>query len=305
MSVPSASRVIFLFGATGNVGIPLTQLLSSTFSSHGCRIRCQTRDIQSAHSQQLAKLPHVEMLNTDYSSDGGVLAAMQDVTRVYFVNNAFDMSGVDHMKKWLQLGKGQLEFVTYMTAIATGEIDYSPVHTAGEAAIRASGIPYCFLRPIRFMQNFTNPLFRPFGINKGHIMAADGDIPWAAVDCRDIAECAATILSAPTHQLAKYNGQAYSLTGSELTTGDQQAAIFTQYFGTPIVFDNLSMDGYKAFLEQLGFPPVFVQGLMRGTEYMRTGRAAIVAPGVRDILGRDPRGWKEFLADHGKEIPID
>ena len=305
MSASAAAPVIFLFGSTGNVGRPLVRLLSSTHSIHGYRIRCQTRDTQSDNSQQLAKLPHVELHTADYSSDDGVRAAMQDVTRVYIVNSPFDMSEVPHVQAWMRLGKGQLEFVIYLSAMATGEIDYSPVHTAGEAAVRTSGIPHAFLRPIRFMQNFTNPRHKPFAINKGHIMGADGDIASAAVDCRDIAECLAAILTAPTTQLAKYDGQAYALTGVDLLTGDEQAAMFTRYFNTPITFDNVSMDEYKSWLEGLGMPQPFVQGLMRGLTYMRTGHAAYVAPGVRDILGREPRGWKEFLADYGKDMSVE
>ena len=305
MSVSSTSPVIFVFGSTGNVGTPLVQHLSSTFPTHGYRVRCQTRNPTSTISQQLSQLPHVELHTADYSSDEGVRAAMQDVTRVYIVNNPFDMSEVEHVQSWMRLGKAQLQFVVYLSAMASGDTDYSPVHTAAESAVRGSGVPHAFVRPIRFMQNFTNPLFRPFGINKGHIVAADGDIPSAAIDCRDIAECVATILTAPTPQLTKYDGRAYSLTGADLLTGDEQAALFTRHFGSPITFDNLSLEGYKAWLTGMQLPQPLIDGLMRGLAWMRTGKAATVAPGVRDILGREPRGWSEFLADYGKDIPID
>ena len=305
MSATPSSPVIFLFGATGNVGMPLAQHLSATFASHGYRVRCQTRDFSSTASLQLAQLPHVDLHCTDYSSDDGVRAAMRDVTRVYFVNNPFDMSQVEHVRAWLRLGKQQLHFAIYLSAMATGEANYSPVHDAGEAAVRESGVPYAFLRPIRFMQNFTNPLFRPFGIVHGHIKGADGDIPSAAIDCRDIAECAASILTAPAAQLLKHSGQAYSLTGPDLMTGDEQAAMFTRYFGSPVVFDNMDVAEYKAWLESMHLPPPLVEGLMRGLQYMRSGKAAIVAPGVRNILGREPRGWKAFMADYGKDMSID
>ena len=171
--------------------------------------------------------------------------------------------------------------------------------------MRDSGIPYSLLRPIRFMQNFTNPLYKPFAINSGRIVGADGDIPSAAIDCRDIAECAATILTAPAAQLPRYDGRAYNLTGADLLTGDEQAALFTRHLSTTVVFDNMSAEQYRAWLKGLGMPPPFVDGLMRGLAYMRSGRAAIVAPGVRDILGREPRGWKEFLADFGKDMVVE
>ena len=131
MSAPSSSPVVFVFGSTGNVGIPLVQHLSSTHSSHHYRIRCQTRNPTSAASQQLALLPHVHLHSTDYSSDDTVRTALHDVTRLYIVNNPFDTSEVEHVRQWLRLGRGQLQFVVYLSAMATGEMDYSPVHTAG------------------------------------------------------------------------------------------------------------------------------------------------------------------------------
>ena len=98
-----------------------------------------------------------------------------------------------------------------MGADAEPGITPGRLHRQAEKIIEESGIPFTFLRPNFFMQNFVN--FYSHSIKtQGAFYAPAGDAKISFVDVRDIA--AVAVQSLITND-GKHKGKAYDITGGE------------------------------------------------------------------------------------------
>ena len=98
-----------------------------------------------------------------------------------------------------------------MGADAEPGIIIGRLHRQEEKIIEGSGIPYNFLRPGAFMQNFVNYFGETIkNQNAFYFPAGEGKVSF--VDVRDIASVAVVFL---TKNDTKYENKAYSITGQE------------------------------------------------------------------------------------------
>jgi uncharacterized protein YbjT (DUF2867 family) len=106
------------------------------------------------------------------------------------------------------------------------------LHRQEEKIIEESGIPYTFLRPSVFMQNFVNYLGQTIrNQNAFYLPAGDGKVSF--VDVRDIA--AVSIQEVLTSD-NRHIGRAYTITGQEAITYGQAAEILSTEIGKRISY---------------------------------------------------------------------
>ena len=95
------------------------------------------------------------------------------------------------------------------------------LHREEEKIIEESGIPFTFLRPSAFMQNFVNYFGQTIrDQNAFYLPAGDGNVSF--VDARDIA---AVYVQALTSGNQQHIGKAYTITGQEAISHRQAAEI--------------------------------------------------------------------------------
>src|SRR5262249_20685120 len=101
---------------------------------------------------------------------------------------------------------------------AAEEVGTGPWHARGEEAVRATGIPFTFLRPAGFMSNALSwaTSIRADGVVR--VPTGDGRIPF--LDPDDLAEVAAHVL---VHR--GYDGETLQLTGAEALTYAEMSAV--------------------------------------------------------------------------------
>jgi uncharacterized protein YbjT (DUF2867 family) len=119
----------------------------------------------------------------------------------------------------------------------------------------------------------------PMIAREGRIDGASGDGKIPFIDTRDIAACAAVVLTRAGH-----DGQKYILTGPEALSYYDVARILTEVIGRPVEYHDR-----------------FDEGRDRNTlaAHQRAGgKTAIVHDTVRRIVGRDPQSFAEFARDH-------
>jgi NAD(P)H dehydrogenase (quinone) len=120
-------------------------------------------------------------------------------------------------------------------------------HYATEEAIRASGIPFSFLRNGWYAENYTGSI--PGTLAGGAFLgsAADGRISAAAR--ADYADAAVAVLTSGGH-----DGMAYELAGDEAWTLSDLAAEISRQTGKQIPYRNLPEAEYAAALASFGLP---------------------------------------------------
>ncbi len=145
------SNTILVTGATGNVGSQVVQQLIAS----GVTPRVAVRSINKAESLKKAGAELVEM---DLDRSETVQSALTGVNKVFlvspFVPNMVELTAI-----LIEAAKrANVQQIVKLSALAQPGIALSKWHSEMENAIASSGIPFTFLRPNGFMQNFVNAM---------------------------------------------------------------------------------------------------------------------------------------------------
>jgi NAD(P)H dehydrogenase (quinone) len=159
---------------------------------------------------------------------------------------------------------------TSVTDADTSPLALAKVHKATEEAIRATGIPFTFLRNAMYHENYL-----PQG--PGPIVTAAGDGRIASASREDLALAAAVVLSTAGHENA-----VYELTGPRAWSFDELAALVGE------THRPVSRDERVTGLEGFGLPD-FLAELLADIE-VNIGRGALaeVRPDLEKLIGRAP-----------------
>lgn len=176
---------------------------------------------------------------------------------------------------------------------AEGEgFSFAKIHRPVERAIEASGLSWTFLRPNGFMQNFVNYLGASIkGQGVFYQNAADTKI--SHIDARDIARVAAAALTRPGHE-----GKAYDLTGPQALSYGDAAEVLTRVLGKKVAYVAVSDEAAKAGMLAAGMPEFYVDYLIDLSQFYRKGGAARVTSAVKDVTGKDPVSFEQFVRDN-------
>lgn len=161
-----------------------------------------------------------------------------------------------------------------------------------EAAIRASGLQFTFLRPRFLMQNFLM-VFAPLIKSQSAFCApaGDGRIPY--VDLRDVAEAAVAVLTEPGHE-----SRTYELTGPEALSCEALASRFSAALNRTVRFEDVGPEEGPRVFSRLGLPgpmandiaAMYLAARSKGTEDPTTA--------IPEITGKPARSLDLFLSEN-------
>ena len=166
------------------------------------------------------------------------------------------------------------------------------VHGEIDALVAASGIPFTLLLPTSFMQNAIN--FYGSSIRDGALYAPRGNGAIAVIDVRDIAAVAAEVL---THPMA-HAGRSYTLSGPENLTDAQMMSVIAREIGREVKYIDIPEQAALEAMTNMGVPPKVIEWLMSLNYVIKQGWAAGVSPMVRQITGREPRRFEDFVREN-------
>ena len=280
--------MILIFGATGQIGGELISLLAGD----GVPARAVTRD-----RSQVPALRGLEWVTADLADPAsldGVFLGMK--TMFLLTGNRSDMAALQIAAIRAAADAG-VESVVKLSALGASDHSRSPIgraHHEAEAALMSSGMRWTILRPHVFMQNLLGQA--PSIAQQGRIVSASGDGRIPFIDTRDIAAVAAVALTQSGH-----DGKKYALTGPEALSYSDIARILSDVLRRPIAYHDLSLDDARERMARAGASPSAIDGSLALAAYQRTGgKTAIVHDTVRQVPGRPPRSFAEFVADHAQ-----
>jgi uncharacterized protein YbjT (DUF2867 family) len=274
--------MILVTGSGGAVGRELLKELTAK----GARVR-------AGYHTRPPSLPHVESARFDLATGDGLDAALAAVESVFLTGDMADQMGgelrvVDAAKR-----VGVRHLVKLSVLNAGGEaFSFAKTHRPVERAIEGSGIPYTFLRPNGFMQNFIN-YYGDTIKTQGAFYLSCGDARVSHVDVRDIARVAALVLTTTGHE-----GCAYDLCGPEALTHAEVASKLSIATGRLISYINLPAAGLKQAITEAGMPEWYADMLLDLYRYYTTGQAGRITTAVTDLTGRDPTSFDQFARDY-------
>jgi len=131
-------------------------------------------------------------------------------------------------------------------------IDLAAEHRATEAAIKASGIPYTFLRNGWYTENYAAGI--QGAVAGGALYGAAGSGKISSAARADYAAAAVAVLTTPGH-----DGKVYELAGDSAFTLAELAAEISKQTGKTIPYKNLPEADYAAALASHGVPEGFAK----------------------------------------------
>ena len=279
------SNTILVTGATGNVGSQVVQQLIAS----GITPRVAVRSMNKAESLKKAGAEPVEM---DLDRPETIQPALAGVDKVFlvspFVPNMVELTAI-----LIEAAKrASVQHIVKLSALAQPGIALSKWHEKMENAIASSDIPFTFLRPNGFMQNFVNAMAGTIKAdNAFYLNVGDGKVSF--VDTRDIASVAVAALTTSGHE-----GQSYTITGSKALSHTQAAAILSQVLGRTINYVDVPDDSVRQGMQGAGMPEPIVNALLELYASYKAGLAAEISPVVEQVTGKTPISFEQFVQDY-------
>jgi uncharacterized protein YbjT (DUF2867 family) len=181
-------------------------------------------------------------------------------------------------------------------ADADPEITPTPIrlHRQAEKIIEESKIPFTFLRPNFFMQNFVN-LYSHSVKTQGAFYVPAGDVRISFVDVRDIAAIAVHAL---TSNNGKHEGKAYSITGGEALSHGQAAEILSKQLEKKVNYINVSDEDARKGMKDMDMDEWIINSIIELFEFAKAGHWSAISPVTEQITGNKPISFSQFAGDY-------
>jgi uncharacterized protein YbjT (DUF2867 family) len=232
-----------------------------------------------------------EVATGDLDAPASIDDAMTGVTTVVLVSPGVPAQDLTVIDSAVRAGVGHVIKVT-SNAAADSPIARRRWQTEIEAGLAASGLAHTLLRSNAYMQNAL--MLAPAIAKTSSFGSGAGSGRIGMVDARDIAAVAAKIATSSGAHAEK----TYWLTGPELISNYDVAAVLTQLLGRPISYRELSFDDDKQAMIDAGVPEPVAQMNAQAFSLIADGDAAWVTDDVPSLLGRPARSFGQFAADY-------
>ncbi|MDI4236059.1 SDR family oxidoreductase [Bradyrhizobium sp. Arg237L] len=243
------SERIAITGATGQLGrLVIAELLRIAPGAHLIGI---VRDPVAA--KDLAARG-VELRTANYEDPAAVKAALTGADKVLLISSSEIGQRVRQHGHVIDAAKAAgVKLLAYTSILHadTSPLALAEEHRKTEALIRASGVPFTFLRNGWYTENYTGNVAA--AVQHGAVLGAAGEGRLFLAARADYAAAAAAVLASPDNQA----GQIYELAGDNGYTLADYAAEIARQSGKPVVYKDLPEADYKAALVSIGLPEAF------------------------------------------------
>lgn len=262
--------MIVITGATGNLGQHvIASLLKSVPAAN---IIAAVRN--PAKAADLAARG-VQVRQADYNDGASLDAAFQGATKILLISSSeVGQRAQQHQNVIDAAKRAGVSLLAYTSVLRadTSPLGLAAEHVITEAAIRASSLPYTFLRNGWYLENHTEHL-APV-LEHGVLLGAAQNGRFSSAARADYAAAAAAVLTAAQPQAI------YELAGDHGFTLAEYAAEVARQSGKAILYKDMPQADFKAALVSVGVPE-----------------------GFADLLADSDAGTaKGALEDHGKQL---
>jgi uncharacterized protein YbjT (DUF2867 family) len=232
-----------------------------------------------------------EIVVGDLDQPASLDAAMAGVTTVVLVSPAVPAQELNVVASAARAGASHIIKAT-SKASADSPIARRRGQAQIEAGLAASGLAWTLLRSNAYMQNTL--ALAPAIAATSSFGSSAGPGRTGLVDARDVGEVAARIAASP----APHAGKTYWLTGPELISNYDVAAVLSKLLGRTITYQELSFDENKDAMIRAGVPEAIAQMNAQAFSMAAEGDGEWVTDDVSSLLGRPARSFDQFAADH-------
>ncbi len=271
-------------GATGDVGSKVVERLLQ----RGDRPRVFVREEKKARSRFGDR---VDVFVGDLAYAASLRAALEGVDALFLVNTGPQIPAQDEGAAQVAKGAGVKHLVKLSSMDVEQGLAIGAWHERGEAAIRASGIPFAFVQPTGFMSNLL--AWAPSIKAEGVVRASTGDGRRAFIHSDDIAAVATKALTT-----REYDGESIPITGPEALSFAEVTAKLGSAIGKPLTFQPISDEEARQRYAAGGASWLETEAHVSLWRAIREGRLANITDIVERILGRKPIAMDQWAMEN-------
>lgn len=269
--------MIAVTGATGHLGRIVVEKLLAKVPPRD--VVALVRDPGKAADLAAAG---VQVRVADYAKPETLGPALAGVEKLLLISSSeVGKRAEQHLAVVKAAKKEGVRLIAYTSILhaGTSKLLLAAEHKATEDAIRASGLPYVFLRNGWYFENYTENLAP--ALEHGALAGAARDGRIAAATRADFAEAAVAVLTGPgpVHHV-------YELAGDVPFTMAGLAAEVSRHAGRKIVYADMPKAQYKAVLVGAGLPEGYAEALADSDVGISQGELDDSTGDLHRLIGR-------------------
>ncbi len=278
---------ILVTGATGNVGMEVIKSLQDL--TMPINVVAGVRDIET-DSKKL-RIAKVNVVKFDITNPSTFRDALTNCDILFLLRPPQISEVQKYFRPLIESAiQAKIKHIVFLSVQGVEKSKIIPHHKI-EKLIVESKIPYTFLRPAYFMQNFTTTLRNDL-VNKKRIFLPAGNAKFTLVDVSDIGKVAAKILS----NTESHINQAYELTSTVKYSFKQMAEKLTVGLGTRIEYTSPSLLNFYQVKRREKMPVMFILVMIMLHYFPRFQKAPMITDCIKKITGDEPRSFEQFIS---------
>lgn len=277
---------ILVTGATGTVGSEILRIFSQK-SQAGV-----SAFVHDPEKVDQVKAEGASAVVGSFEDRASLDTAMSGITTVILITPA-NPSAEDQASNVIAAAKAsgvkKIVRISAIKADPQGPTNNTQAHGRTEAELSKSGLGHVLLRPNLFMQN----LFMAADqiIEDGQFSFAMGTGRMGMIDTRDIAACAAECALSD-----KWDGQTLELTGPDVISYSDVAAVLSELSGKPVEYVPMPPNDMYEMIKDAGWGE-WMAALAQGYgQAYASGWGDFTTGNVEEITGKPPRSFREFAS---------
>jgi uncharacterized protein YbjT (DUF2867 family) len=280
---------ILITGATGNIGIEVIKALQNVNNSF--KINAGVRDLE-ADKQKLIDYK-VNYIKFDFTDEKTYKLGLENCDILFLLRPPQISDVKKYFKPLIAIAKDiGIKHIVFLSVQGVEKSSIIP-HYKIEKLIVESRIPYTFLRPAYFMQNFTGTLQKDLA-TKNLIYLPAGNAKFTLIDARDIGAVVARVLI----ETEKHLNKSYELTGSEKLTFFDMAQQLSDGLQMNIEYVSPNLLSFYFAKKREGIPTALIFVMMMLHYLPQFQKEPLITNWVEEITGNGPILFEQFIADN-------
>lgn len=281
--------LILVTGATGTIGSHLIPLLAH----QDARVRVLARDPAKARGLS----PDIEVVEGDLEKPETLPAALAGVDKLFVMSNGLNIAALEGAIYDAARGSSVQHIVKisgrHLDAPFMADVPLGVNQRAAEAHLQTLGIPWTIIRPGFFASNFLLWIDR----EKRVIALPVGEGRDTPTDPADIAAVGVETLLGAGH-----DGKIYEITGPAFIGFPDMVARIAAATGKPLSLVDVPPEAVYEGMVASGLPETQARGLLSYFEAIRTDRIYAPTETIKQLLGRPPRTFDQWVEAHVTEL---
>jgi len=280
---------ILITGATGNVGMEVIKSLNEL--NHTFEIYAGVFNLEK--DKLKLKDYKLNALHFDFTDVATYKPAL-DNCDIFFLLRPPQLSEVKkYFKPLIDLAVScGVKHIVFLSVQGVEKSKIIPHHKI-EKLIVESKIPYTFIRPAYFMQNFTTTLHTDL-VKHYRIFLPAGKAKFTLIDVKDIGEVAAKILT----ETEKHLNKSYELTNHEKLSFGEMAEKLSKGLKTVIKYESPSLLKFFIVKRKEKMPIVLILVMIMLHYLPRFQKEPEITDWVNKLINAEPKTFDEFVFEN-------